>query len=120
MLSNPPGEGENVRRWLWPYAILAVVLSLLGLAALLFFVLGGGTERVGAQFAVADATVVAPLKNFLITILDMIAPVELPPWLKEVYAVLVVVALAGFCLSLVLGLVLLPVFYALYRSAGSD
>jgi hypothetical protein len=120
MLNTPGVEGGNVRRWLWPYAILAVVLSLLGLAALLFFVLGGGAERVGAQLAVADATVVAPLKNFLITMLDLIAPVELPPWLKEVYAVLVIVAVAGFCLSLILGLVLLPVFYALYRSADSD
>lgn len=109
-----------MHRWLWPYAILAVVLSLLGLAALLFFVLGGGAERAGAQFAIADATVIAPLKGFLITMLDMIAPVELPPWLKEVYALLGVVALAGFVLSLVVGLVLLPVFYALYRGAGSD
>lgn len=109
-----------MRRWLWPYAILAVVLSLLGLAALLFFALGSGAERAAAQFAVADSTVVAPLKGFLITMLDMIAPVELPPWLKEAYAVLVIVALAGFVLSLALGLVLLPVFYALYRGTGSD
>lgn len=109
-----------MRRWLWPYAILAVVLSLLGIAALAYLLLGQGTARAGAQIAVADAVMIEPLKNFLISMLEVVAPVDLPAWFKEVYAILVMVALVGFMLSLMVGLLLLPVFYALYRERGDD
>lgn len=108
-----------MRRWLWPYAILAVVLTVIGGAAAIFLLAGLGPDRAGAQFAVADAVVIEPMKQFLITMLEMIAPVELPAWFKQAYAVLVLIALAGFVLSIAVGLLLLPVFYALYRGRGS-
>jgi multidrug efflux pump subunit AcrB len=47
----------------------------------------------------------------------MVAPFELPGWFKDLYAVLVVIVIAGLLLSIVLGLLLLPVFYALYRGS---
>lgn len=106
-----------MRRWLWPYAILVVVLSVLGIVALGTMVMGGGAERAGAQLAVADAMVVEPIMDFLIKMLEMVAPIDLPNWFKQVYAVLAMIAVVGLALSLVLGLVLLPVFYALYRGA---
>ena len=109
-----------MRRWLWPYAILVVVLLSLGLTALAFVMLGLGPDRAAAQLSVADAVLVEPVMQFLISMLDMIAPVDLPVWFKQLYAVLVIVALCGFALSMIVGLLLLPVFYALYRGAGSD
>lgn len=109
-----------MRRWFWPYAILAIVLSGIGLAAFVFFVAGQGPDRVGAQFAVANAVVVEPAMRFLITMLEMVAPVDLPAWFKQTYAVLVLIALAGLALSVVAGLLLLPVFYALYRGRDAD
>jgi hypothetical protein len=120
MLNHPPEGGLFVRRWLWPYAILAVMLSVLGLTVLGVTVVGAGTERAGAQLAVADAIVVEPVMRFLISMLEMVAPVDLPNWFKQVYAVLALVAVIGLALSLVLGLLLLPVFYALYRGADAD
>jgi hypothetical protein len=114
------GSGNVRRRWLWPYAIFAVLLSLLGLAALSTVLLGGGADRAGAQFVAADAAVIEPLKGFLISMLEMIAPFDLPAWFKQVYAVLVMIALVGITLSLGVGMLLLPVFYALYRGRESD
>jgi hypothetical protein len=99
---------------------LAIVLSVIGLAAFVFFVVGQGADRAGAQFAVANAVVVVPAMRFLITMLEMVAPADLPTWFKQGYAVLVLIALAGLVLSVVAGLLLLPVFYALYRSRGAD
>jgi multidrug efflux pump subunit AcrB len=49
--------------------------------------------------------------------LEMIAPFELPQWFKQAYATLALVAVVGLLLSSVMGLLLLPVFYALYRGA---
>lgn len=109
-----------MRRWLWPYAIMAVVLSCAGLVALAFMMLGLGPDRVGAQLSVANAVLIEPVMRFLISMLEMIAPIDLPAWFKQVYAVLVLVALVGLALSIAVGLLLLPVFYALYRGADSD
>lgn len=109
-----------MRRWLWPYAILAVLLLLLGLAMLGVLFVGEGPGAAAAQLAVVDATVIEPMTRFLISMLDMVAPIDLPPWFKQVYAVLVMVALVGITLSLGVGLLLLPVFYALYRGRDSD
>lgn len=104
-----------MRRWLWPYAVLAVVLSLLGLVAAIYTLAGVGPDRAGGQFAAANAIVIEPFIRFLVTMLEMIAPFELAPWFKQLFAVLVLVALGGLALSLVFGLILTPVFYALYR-----
>jgi hypothetical protein len=52
--------------------------------------------------------------------LEMVAPVDLPAWFKQLYAVLVLIALGGLVLSFVVGLILLPVFYALFRGRASD
>lgn len=109
-----------MRRWLWPYAILAVLLSLLGLAALGLLLFGDGPQGAGAQLAIADATVIEPMKAFLIAMLEMVAPIDLPAWFKQVYAVLVMIALVGITLSLGVGLLLLPIFYALYRGRDLD
>jgi hypothetical protein len=109
-----------VRRWLWPYAILAVLLSLLAVAALGTLLFGEGPGSAGAQLAVADAAVIEPMTRFLISMLEMVAPVDLPAWFKQVYAVLVMIALVGITLSLGVGLLLLPVFYALYRGRDAD
>ncbi len=106
-----------MRRWFWPYAILAVVLTLAGGVGAGTMLLGGGIERLGGQVAVANATVVEPTMLFLISTLEMVAPFELPGWFKDLYAVLVVIVIAGLLLSIVLGLLLLPVFYALYRGS---
>ena len=105
-----------MRRWFWPYAILAILLLLLGLFALSTALTGIGPGRIDAQIAVADATVIEPSKRFLVSMLDMVAPFDVPPWAKNLYAVLVLVALGGMVLSTVVGVLLLPVFYALYRS----
>lgn len=104
-----------MRRWFWPYAILAIVLSTMGMVAVGFFALGLGPDKAGAQFAAANAVAIEPARQFLIGMLEMVAPVDLPAWFKQVYAVLVLIALGGFVLSLFVGLFLLPVFYALYR-----
>jgi hypothetical protein len=109
-----------VRRWLWPYAILAALLSLLGMAALVYVGFGAGAEGVGARIEAANAVALEPVMRFLISMLDMISPFELPQWFKDVYAVLVLIAGAGLALSLTMGLLLLPVFYALYRGAARD
>jgi integral membrane sensor domain MASE1 len=109
------GEGR-LRRWLWPYAILAVALSLLGLMGLLYAAFGLGTERIGARVATTSAVAIEPMMRVLISALDMVAPFELPGWLKNLYAILVIIAGAGLVVSGVMGLVLLPVFYALYRT----
>jgi hypothetical protein len=107
-----------VRRWLWPYAMLVVVLLVAGLVALAFLILGLGLDRTMAQLAVANAVVIEPAMRLLISILDMVAPFDLPAWFKRLYAILALVALGGLALSALVGLLLLPVFYALYRDAG--
>ena len=121
---KPPGDrrerGGEVRRWLWPYAILAALLSLLGVGALYYAVLGSGSERMGARVEAANAVAIEPAMRFLISMLDMIAPVDLPQWFKDLYAILVLIAGVGLTLSIVMGLLLLPVFYALYRGAARD
>ena len=104
-----------MKRWLWPYAILAVVLLLMGIFGLVTAATGIGPDRMDAQIAVADATLVQPAKRFLVSMLDMIAPFDLPGWAKGLYATLVLIAVAGMALSLAVGVLLLPVFYALYR-----
>ena len=107
-----------MKRWLWPYALLAIALLLIGVFAAVTAVTGIGPDRMDAQIAVADATVVEPSKRFLISMLEMIAPLDFPMWAKNLYASLVLVAVAGMALSLVVGVLLLPVFYALYRDRG--
>lgn len=109
-----------MRRWLWPYAILVVALLLAGVAAAGFALFGLGPERAGARLDIADAVLIEPATRSLISMLDMVSPFDLPAWFKQAYAVLVLVALAGLALSLVVGLILLPVFYALYRGAQRD
>ncbi|MEQ1866405.1 MAG: hypothetical protein ABL996_17335 [Micropepsaceae bacterium] len=104
-----------MRRWLWPYAMLAAILSLVGIGMLFTMLAGSGADRVGAQLSVANAVAVEPMMRFLISMLEMVAPVDLPAWFKDLYAILAMVALAGLALSAVMGLLLLPVFYALYR-----
>jgi hypothetical protein len=106
-----------MRRWLWPYAMLAVLLSLVGLVTLAFLVVGLGPDRAVVQLSVFDVVVIEPAMRLLISILDMIAPFDLPAWFKRLYAVLALIALAGLILSAAVGLLLLPVFYALYRDA---
>ena len=101
-----------MRRWLWPYAILAVLLSLIGVFALVFVFVGMGSARAGAELSVANAVVAEPVMRFLTSMLDMIAPFELPAWFKNLYAILVLVAVVGLMLSVVMGVLLLPVFYA--------
>lgn len=109
-----------MRRWLWPYAVLAAVLSLIALGVLFAMLLGSGVDRVGAQLSVANAVAIEPMMRFLISMLEMIAPVDLPAWFKDLYAVLALVALVGLALSAVMGLLLLPVFYALYRGGRHE
>jgi hypothetical protein len=104
-----------MRRWFWPYAILAIVLTGLGAAGTASMVLGVGVDRVGGQLAAANATVIEPMMRFMISALEMMAPFDLPAWFKQLYAALVVIAVGGLGLSMVLGALLLPVFYALYR-----
>jgi hypothetical protein len=106
-----------VRRWFWPYAILAVVLTVLGAFGAGSILFDIGIDRAGGQIAAANATVVEPAMRFMISALDMVAPFEVPAWFKQLYGVLVVIVIAGLLLSTVLGLLLLPVFYALYRNA---
>jgi len=109
-----------MRRWFWPYAILAVLLLLIGVFALVYMVLGIGPERAGAQLSVANASVVQPMMDYVSAMVGMIAPFDVPPWLKDLYAGLVLVAVVGLGLSLTVGLLLLPVFYALYRQGDRD
>jgi hypothetical protein len=96
--------------------LLAVVLTVLGGVAAGSALMGVGVDRFGGQLAAANAVVVEPVIGFLVSTLEMIAPFDLPGWVKDLYAVLVVIVLGGLLLSAVLGLLLLPVFYALYRS----
>jgi len=109
-----------LRRWLWPYAILAALLSLAGIGALTFMIFGSGGERAVAHLSVANAVVIEPGKRFLISMLEMIAPFDPPPWVKDLYATLALVAVGGLMLSIAMGVLLLPVFYALYRGARRD
>lgn len=109
-----------MRRWLWPYAILAAVLSLIGIGALLVVFLGSGADRAGAQLSVANAVAIEPMMRVLISMLEMIAPFDLPAWFKDLYASLALVALGGLVLSAAMGLLLLPVFYALYRGGRRE
>ena len=104
-----------MRRWLWPYAMLAAILSLFGIGMLFTMLAGSGADRVGAQLSVANAVAIEPMMRFLISMLEMVAPIDLPAWFKDLYAIVAMVALAGLALSAVMGLLLLPVFYALYR-----
>jgi hypothetical protein len=99
---------------------LAVALSAIGVIAVAFLVLGLGPDRLSAQFAVANVVAIEPMTRFLIAMLEMVAPVDLPAWFKQLYAVLVLIALGGLALSFVVGLILLPVFYALFRGRASD
>ena len=114
------GEGEGVRRWLWPYALLAAVLSLLGVSAILYLAFGLGAERMGARIEATNAVAIEPVMRFLISALDMVAPFDLPQWFKDLYAVLVMIAGAGLAVSTVMGLLLLPVFYAFYRGSSRE
>ncbi len=104
-----------MRRWFWPYAILAVVLTLAGAAGAGSLLALGGIDRIGGQIAMANATLVEPAMRFLISALEMVAPFDLPGWFKDLYAVLVMIVIVGLLLSIGLGLLLLPIFYALYR-----
>jgi hypothetical protein len=106
-----------MRRWFWPYAILAVVLTILGAVGAGTLLLGTDVDRMGGQIAAANATVVEPTMRFMISALEMVAPFEIPAWFKQVYAVLVAIVIGGLALSMTLGILLLPVFYALYREA---
>ena len=107
-----------MRRWLWPYAILVIVLLLVGIGALAMLLSGLGPEGATTQVAVFNAVVIEPARRLLVSKLDMLVPFDLPGWFKQVYAVVALIAVAGLALSTVAGLVLLPVFYALYRDAG--
>ena len=102
-----------MRRWLWPYAMLAIMLTLIGLGVLFATVSGMGLEQAGAELAAANTFAIEPLRQFLISMLEMLVPIDLPAWFKSLYATLVVVALVGLVLSIVTGLLLLPIFYAL-------
>ena len=79
-----------------------------------------GGERTMARLTVADATVIEPGKQFLVSVLHMIAPFDVPQWVEDLYAVLAVIVVVGLLLSSVMGVLLLPVFYALYRSAHRE
>ncbi len=105
-----------MRRWFWPYALLAVLLTVLGGIAAVSALTGVGIDRLGGKLAAANAVAIEPTVDFLVSTLEMIAPFDLPGWVKDLYAVLVLIVFGGLALSVVLGLLLLPVFYALYRS----
>lgn len=105
-----------MRRWFWPYAILAVILTLLGAFGAWSMLAGVSIEGAGGQIAAAKAQIGEPVMQFAISALEMVAPFDVPNWLKQVYSVLVLVVIGGLLLSTVLGLLLMPVFYALYRS----
>jgi hypothetical protein len=92
------------------------VLVVVGCITLFTVVAGQGLDRTGAQASVAYATVVEPGMRFVTSMVGVIAPIDVPQWLKELYAALIMIALFGIALSVVLCLLLLPVFYALYRS----
>lgn len=109
-----------MRRWLWPYAILAVVLTAAGAATIIATLNGLGDARLFAKVAAADAVVIEPAKRALIYLLDIISPFDLPGWIKGLYANLVVLAVAAMALSLVMGVLLLPVFYAVYRGSRPE
>lgn len=105
-----------MRRWFWPYAILTVVIVVISCILMFTVVSGLGVERAGAQVSVTYARIVEPGVRFLTQMVNVIAPFDLPPWLKDVYAILMMIVVVGMALSIVVGLLLLPVFYALYRS----
>jgi len=107
-----------MRRRFWPYAMLAVVISLLGLAAMGWLFADVGPDRAGAQLTAANASVVEPVVLYVFSLIGMVVPFDLPDWFKNLYAILVLVALVGLGLSTVVGLLLLPVFYALYRRSS--
>ncbi|MCE9524231.1 MAG: hypothetical protein K8S25_17570 [Alphaproteobacteria bacterium] len=109
-----------MRRWLWPYAILAAVLSLVGIAALLLALSGSGGARAMAQLSVVNVVAIEPLKNFFVSMLEMIAPFDIPTWVKDLYATLGLIAVVGIILSAAMGMLLLPVFYVLYRQSRLD
>ena len=77
-------------------------------------------DEVLANRATADAVVIEPAKRALIYLLDVISPFDLPGWIKGLYANLVVLAVAAMALSLVMGVLLLPVFYAVYRGSRPE
>jgi hypothetical protein len=97
--------------------MLVVVLSVVGLVALVLLLAGSGPDRAFAQLSVAHAIVIEPAMHFLISVLELLAPFDLPAWFKQLYAVLALIAIGGLVLSTIVGLVLLPIFYALYRNA---
>lgn len=107
-----------MRRWLWPYAILAVLLLLIGMFVVSYLIIGLGPDRAGAQISAASASVLEPVMTYVSTMIAMIAPFDMPPWLQNLYAILVMIAVVGIGLSLTVGLLLLPIFYALYRQRG--
>ena len=109
--------GFAVRRWLWPYALLAVALTVLGMFALLTVLSGWEVDRFSAQLVAADALMIQPAKGFLVSVLDMIAPFSVPQWAKSLYANLVMLAVVALAFSATAGLLLLPIFYAVYRGA---
>lgn len=109
-----------MHRWLWPYAILAVLLTAAGAATIIATLSGLGDARLFAKVAAADAVVIEPAKRALIYLLEVISPFDLPAWIKSAYANLVVLAVAAMALSLVMGILLLPVFYAVYRGSRPE
>ncbi|MEQ1754115.1 MAG: hypothetical protein ABL973_08270 [Micropepsaceae bacterium] len=109
-----------MRRWLWPYALLAIVLTLMGAGLMVSMLTSLGDARIGGRIAAADALVIEPAKGVLISLLDFIAPFEVPGWVKTLYANLVILAGGAMVLSLAMGILLLPIFYAVYRGSRPD
>ena len=106
-----------MRRWLWPYALFAVALTGLGIFALVTVLSGWEFHRLAAQLTATDALLIQPAKGFLISVLDLIAPFTVPEWAKSLYANLVMLAVFALAFSATAGLLLLPIFYAVYRGA---
>ena len=52
-----------MRRWLWPYALLAIILTLIGVGLIVSMLTSLGDARVGARIAAADALVIEPAKG---------------------------------------------------------
>lgn len=109
-----------MRRWLWPYAILTVIIVVIAVAVLSSIVSGVGVDRAGGEMSATYAKVVEPGVRFMTSLVNVIAPFDLPVWVKELYATLMLIAVVGTVLALGVGILLVPVFYALYRSRMRD